>query len=153
MNETTELVAGLVAIGFLALVLAGFELRRRLMQLHRAYERQANLVLTLHGMLKVLSGEVLSQRQELTNMVRAIERLAALNQETRLEMRLRNADRSPYTQAIHLIRHGQPRETVRKLCALTETEVDLLFSLHAQGLTTENAEPHTTAATTGEAVK
>jgi len=138
--DSTDILVGFAALGFLFAALALFQLRRHIARLQRDGERQANLLLALQGTLKVMSGEALSHRQELSNILRAIERLATLNQETRLEMRLRNADHSPYTQAIRLIRHGQSREAVRKLCALTETEVDLLFSLHAQGLAAEVAE-------------
>jgi hypothetical protein len=109
-------------------------LRTQIAQLQRDFERQINALLALQGALKVLSGEAINHRQDQAAVLRALERLANINQETRLETRLRDADRSPYSHAIQLIRHGQSREAVRKICALTESEVDLLFNLHGQGI-------------------
>ncbi len=127
-------VIGLSLVIALVALTAFLLLRRQIMHLQRDYERQTHALLALQGSIKVLSGEALSHRQDLTAVLKSVERLSELNQEARLEMRLRDADRSPYSQAIQLIRHGQTRSSVRKLCSLTESEVDLLFSLHGHGI-------------------
>lgn len=126
----TLLAAGVALLALLALI----DLRRRLTRMRQLLEQQTQTLLAIQGAVKVLSGEAVTHREDLAGARRAIDRLAELNQQTRLEMRLRDADGSPYTQAIQLIRHGQPRAEVRKLCSLTESEVDLLFNLHGQGI-------------------
>ncbi|MBK5971027.1 MULTISPECIES: DUF2802 domain-containing protein [Thiorhodovibrio] len=126
----TLLASGIALLALLAL--AG--LRRRLMQMQQLQEQQTQTLLAIQGAVRVLSGEAVTHREDLVSVRRAIERIGEVNQQTRLEMRLRDADGSPYTQAIQLIRHGQPRSEVRKLCSLTESEVDLLFNLHGQGV-------------------
>lgn len=108
--------------------------RLSLERLEQRVEQQTQTLLAIQGAAKVLSGEAVTHREDLARVRKVIDRLAQLNQEMRLELRLRDADNSPYTQAIKLIRHGQPRSEVRKLCSLTDSEVDLLFNLHGQGI-------------------
>lgn len=134
MITPADLLALCALIIALMAVLALRSLRRRLQGVEETLEQHTQTLLAIEGTAKVLSGEAVSHREDLARVRRAIDRLSELNQETRLEMRLRDADRSPYTQAIQLIQNGQPRSEVRKLCALTETEVDLLFNLHGQGV-------------------
>lgn len=131
------LAAGIALLALLALM----HLRRRLTRMQDAMEQQTQTLLAIQGAVKVLSGEAVTHREDLVAVRRAIERLGELNQQTRLEMRLRDADGSPYTQAIQLIRHGQPRAEVRKLCSLTDSEVDLLFNLHGQGISVDQGDP------------
>ncbi|WP_328985526.1 DUF2802 domain-containing protein [Thiorhodovibrio winogradskyi] len=131
---TSDILSLLAAgIALLALV-ALMQLRSRLARMQLVMEQQTQTLLAIQGAVKVLSGEALTHREDLASVRRAIDRVGELNQQTRLEMRLRDADGSPYTQAIQLIRHGQPRAEVRKLCSLTDSEVDLLFNLHGQGV-------------------
>jgi hypothetical protein len=128
-------ILGLLAALLVILVLLMLrQLRQSLARMEQTLEQQTRTLLAIHGAVRVLSGEAVTHREDLANARRAIDRVAELNQQTRLEMRLRDADSSPYTQAIQLIRHGQSRAEVRKLCSLTESEVDLLFSLHGQGV-------------------
>ncbi|EIC22160.1 DUF2802 domain-containing protein [Thiorhodovibrio frisius] len=135
MFITTADILSLLAAGIALLaLLALMQLRRRLAQMQLVMEQQTQTLLAIQGGVKVLSGEAVTHREDLAGVRRAVERLGELNQQTRMEMRLRDADGSPYTQAIQLIRHGQPRAEVRKLCSLTESEVDLLFNLHGQGI-------------------
>ena len=135
MFITTADILSLLAAGIALLaLLALMQLRRRLAQMQLVMEQQTQTLLAIQGGVKVLSGEAVTHREDLSRVRLAVERLGELNQQTRMEMRLRDADGSPYTQAIQLIRHGQPRAEVRKLCSLTESEVDLLFNLHGQGI-------------------
>ncbi len=114
-------------------------LRQRLEQVRQVLEQQTQALLAIQGATRVLSGEAVTHREDLASLRRGIDRLGELNQQTRLELRLRDADSSPYAQAIQLIRHGQTRSEVRKLCSLTESEVDLLFNLHGHGIALDHS--------------
>lgn len=135
-------ILALIAVAFALLALfALIQLRRRIDRALQVLEQQTQTLLAVQGALRVLSGEAITHREDLARAQRAIVRLGELNQQTRMEMRLRDAESSPYNQAIQLIRHGQPRAEVRKLCSLTESEVDLLFTLHGQGVAVEPSSP------------
>ncbi|WP_200279975.1 DUF2802 domain-containing protein [Rhabdochromatium marinum] len=136
LTNLLALVAALFALLAGVALLALMQLRKHLARMQQALEQQTQTLLAIQGAARVLSGEAVTHREDLARVLRAVERQGELNQQTRLEMRLRNADSSPYTQAIQLIRHGQDRAEVRKLCSLTESEVDLLFTLHGQGIAT-----------------
>ena len=129
--------AWLVAVGALLLAcgslwLAGRALLRvralanQLRESRGEYQRLNTSVLALHGAMKVIAEDVIDHGQHQSAVRRALERLV----EQQSELRLRDVDEGLYGQAIELIRHGRGREEVRKLCALTASEVDLLFSLH-----------------------
>lgn len=128
------MLAAFAALIALLVPLALWRQRQYLEHLEQRLEQQTKVLLAMQGTAKVLSGEAVTHREDLAKVRKVIDRLAQLNQEMRLELRLRDAENSPYTQAIQLIRHGQPRSEVRKLCSLTESEVDLLFNLHGQGI-------------------
>lgn len=135
---TADLLALLATIIVLLALVALIQLRQRLTRMQLVMEQQTQTLLAIQGAVKVLSGEAVTHREDLASVRRAIERVGELNQQTRLEMRLRDADGSPYAQAIQLIRHGQPRTEVRKLCSLTDSEVDLLFNLHGHGIAVDD---------------
>ncbi|NKN33188.1 DUF2802 domain-containing protein [Marichromatium bheemlicum] len=120
----------LAALALAACVYLGRELRR----LRRELGRLDPALQSLHRDLRVIAGESFHRGQDRMMLVNALERLADQQQEMRLEMRMRDADQSPYAQAIKLIRSGQNREQVRRLCALTDAELELLFGLHGHGL-------------------
>jgi biopolymer transport protein ExbB/TolQ len=126
----------LFALAVIAIILAVFTListsalRRQIREVKRDYQRQNTSLLALYGAMKVISEDVISHGQTQSSVRRTLERLA----EQQSELRLREVDGGLYPQAIQLIHEGRSREEVRKLCALTESEVDLLFSLHGQGL-------------------
>ncbi|MBB1125787.1 DUF2802 domain-containing protein [Thiospirillum jenense] len=134
MIERSDILAALFGIVAITALVAFVTLRQRLARVSTEFEQQTQAILAMQGAIKVLSGEAIGHRQDLAALRQAIDRLIELHHESRLETRLRDADSSPYSQAIALIRHGQSRDEVRKLCSLTESEVDLLFSLHGQGV-------------------
>ncbi len=137
------LAGGPLWIGLLAILLAlgamllGWWAGRRLRTLEtqlntvrREQERFETAILALHGAIKAVAEEVIDQGQHQTSVRRALDRLA----EQHSELRLRAADEGLYLRAVELIRLGHGRAEVRKLCGLTQAEVDLLFSLHRAGL-------------------
>lgn len=104
-------------------------LRQQVKDLRGEQQRQSTSLLALHGAMKVIAEDVITHGQHQSKVATALERLA----DRQTELRLRDVDEGLYSQAIELIRHGRSREEVRKLCALTQSEVNLLFSLHGQG--------------------
>ncbi|WP_018864343.1 MULTISPECIES: DUF2802 domain-containing protein [Thioalkalivibrio] len=120
------LVATVVAVLAVSLVLT---LRRQLATLRQDYQRQATSVMALQGAMKVISQGVVNHSQAQSAVQRALERL----NDQQSELRARDADDGAYQQAIELIREGREREEVRRMCGLTTTELDLLYSLHAPG--------------------
>lgn len=129
-----EMGAAISLLALIALTVLAFILFRQIGRLQADLARQGESLGALASAMKVISGEAFHVRQDQATVGQALERLADQQNEMRLEMRLRDADRTPYAQAIQLIRNGQTRDEVRKLCALTQSEVDLLFSLHGQGI-------------------
>jgi len=111
-------------------VFAVVSLRRQLRELRRDHQCQNTSLLSLHGAMKVISEDVINHGQAQSSVRRTLERLS----DQQSEMRLRDVGEGLYPQAIQLIQEGRGREEVRKLCALTQSEVDLLFSLHSQGM-------------------
>lgn len=138
MNETLLFGAALAlfVLILLAMLLAGVALksistlRRQMREIRQDHQRQNTSLLALHGAMKMISEDVISHGQAQSSVRRTLERLA----DQQNEMRLRDVDDGLYPQAIQLIQEGRGREEVRKLCGLTDSEVDLLFSLHGQGL-------------------
>lgn len=134
-NLSFELALLLVVLVLLASVLSLWALltcmtlRRQIKEIKRDAQRQNTSLLALHGAMKVISEDVISHGQTQLSVRRTLARLA----DQQSELRLRDGDGGLYPQAIQLIHEGCGREDVRKLCALTESEVDLLFSLHARG--------------------
>ncbi|MBV5308617.1 DUF2802 domain-containing protein [Chromatium okenii] len=135
------LVLFLLAFTFIAIIVAVFaliaaaKLRRQIKDLNDNFQRQNTSLLSLHGAMKVIAEDVIQHSQKQTAFARTLERLT----DEHSEMRLREVDSGLYPQAIQMIYDGRRREEVRKLCALTESEVDLLFSLHGQGASTSSA--------------
>ncbi len=129
-------IAALIAL--LATLVAGFAfalvilLRRQLSALRQDYQRQATSVMALQGAMKALSEGVVNHSQAQASVQRALHRL----HDQHSELRARGGDDGAYEQAIRLIREGQGREEVRRLCGLSQTELDLLFTLHAPGSAT-----------------
>ncbi|MBK1721291.1 hypothetical protein CKO23_03360 [Thiocystis violacea] len=130
------ILVGVLALGLiLALSLAILalravrSLRQQVREIRRDQQRQSTTLLALHGAMKVISEDVITHGQHQSSVTRALERLS----DRQSELSLRDVDEGLYSHAIELIRHGKSREEVRKFCALTHSEVDLLFSLHAQG--------------------
>ncbi|GAB0149130.1 MULTISPECIES: DUF2802 domain-containing protein [Marichromatium] len=139
MISLAEILA-ILALLAAALALAAFVyLWRETRRLRRDLRRFDPVLQTLHRDLRVIAGESFHRGQDRVMLVNALERLADQQQEMRLEMRMRDADQSPYAQAIKLIRNGQSREQVRRLCALTDAELELLFGLHGHGIGGEYA--------------
>lgn len=103
-------------------------LRRQLREIRRDVQRQNTSLLALHGAMKVIAEDVIAHAQSQSSVRRTLERLT----DGQSELRLRDVDEGLYPQAIQLIRDGRSREEVRRLCGLTQSEVDLLFSLHTQ---------------------
>ncbi|MBK1716727.1 hypothetical protein CKO27_03510 [Thiocystis violacea] len=126
------LAGGAALIALLALLLAvQARLRIRVLKVQvsearRDHQRLSNSMLALHGAMKVIAEDVISHDQHQSRVRRTLDRLS----DQQSELRLRDVDEGLYGQAIELIRHGRGRDEVRKLCALTPSEVDLLFSLH-----------------------
>ncbi|TCT21263.1 DUF2802 domain-containing protein [Thiobaca trueperi] len=103
-------------------------LRRQLREIRRDVQRQNTSLLALHGAMKVIAEDVIAHAQTQSSVRRTLERLT----DGQSELRLRDVDEGLYPQAIQMIHDGRSREEVRRLCGLTQSEVDLLFSLHAQ---------------------
>ncbi len=122
----------LVATMFIAIraLRQSARLRRQVDELRRDQQRQSTSILALHGAMKVISEDVINHGQHQSSVTRTLERLT----DRQSELRLRDVDEGLYSQAIALIRQGRSRQEVRKLCALSESETDLLFSLHGQGV-------------------
>lgn len=124
-----------LALAFLVLAIALYALSavRRLglhvKEIRRDVQRQQTSLLALHGAMKMISEDVITHGHAQYSVRRTLEHLV----DQQGQMQLREVDEGLYPQAIQLIRSGRSREEVRKLCALTQTEVDLLFSLHGQG--------------------
>jgi hypothetical protein len=139
MSIDANLLFGLVLLLFVLAILAfvlavialvsGATLRRQLRELKNDFHRHDTSLLSLHGAMKVIAEDVINHGQTQSAVKRSLERLT----DEHSEMRLRDTDAGLYPQAIQLIYEGRRREDVRKLCGLTETEVDLLFSLHGSG--------------------
>lgn len=102
-------------------------LRHQISEVRRHQQRQNTSILALHGAMKVISEDVINHSQHQSSVTRTLERLT----DRQSELRLRDVDEGLYGQAIELIRQGRSRQEVRKLCALTDSETDLLFSLHS----------------------
>jgi len=130
-----------IALAFIAIISAVFafisvsKLRHQIKDLNDNFQRQNTSLLSLHGAMKVIAEDVIQHSQKQMAFARTLERLT----DEHSEMRLREVDSGLYPQAIQMIYDGRRREEVRKLCALTESEVDLLFSLHGQGSSASNA--------------
>ncbi|QIK38909.1 DUF2802 domain-containing protein [Caldichromatium japonicum] len=105
-------------------------LEAQIQGLRREQEGFETAVLALHGAIKAVAEDVIDQGQHQASVQRALDRLA----EQHSELRLRTADEGLYLRAIELIRLGHGRHEVRRLCGLTQAEVDLLFSLHGASL-------------------
>lgn len=103
-------------------------LRRQLREIRRDVQRQNTSLLALHGAMKVIAEDVIAHAQTQSSVRRTLERLT----DGQSELRLRDVDEGLYPQAIQMINDGRSREEVRRLCGLTQSEVDLLFSLHRQ---------------------
>jgi hypothetical protein len=137
--STALLWAGpVVAVCALTLAIIAFKrllgLRRQLDELRRESQRQNTTLLALHGAMKMIADDVIVHGQVQSSVKRTLDHL--VDQHT--ELQLRDVDEGLYPQAIQMIRKGRPREEVRQLCGLTESEVDLLFSLHGQGIATKD---------------
>jgi hypothetical protein len=104
-------------------------LRAQLKDFRGEQQRLGTSLLSLHGAMKVIAEDVINHGQHQSKGTRTLERLA----DRQSELRLRDVDQGLYGQAIELARQGKSRDEVRKLCGLSESEVDLLFSLHARG--------------------
>ncbi|EXJ16894.1 hypothetical protein D779_2505 [Imhoffiella purpurea] len=113
--------------------LAQKRLRSEFLELKRDQQRQSTAILALHGAMKTISEDVIAHGQAQSSVRRTLDRLADLQS----QMQLREVDEGLYPQAIRLIQSGRGREEVRRLCSLTESEADLLFSLHGPGTTLE----------------
>ncbi|MFD2112966.1 DUF2802 domain-containing protein [Thiorhodococcus fuscus] len=79
--------------------------------------------------MKTISEDVISHGQIQSSVRRTLERLV----DQQSQMQLREVDEGLYPQAIRLIQSGRGRDEVQRLCSLTDSEADLLFSLHAPG--------------------
>ncbi|MBK1641857.1 hypothetical protein CKO12_08235 [Chromatium okenii] len=112
-------------------LIATAALRTQLRELKNDFHRYNTSLLALNGAMKVIAEDVITHGRMQSTVKRTLERLT----DEHSEMRLREVDAGLYPQAIQLIYEGRRREEVRKLCGLTESEVDLLFSLHGQGTT------------------
>lgn len=123
-----------LALAMLAIILASASwfsvaaLRRQLRDIRRDAQHQSTSLLALHGAMKAIAEDVHTYSQTQSSVRRTVERLA----DGQSELRLRDVDDGLYPQAIQLIRDGRGRDEVRRLCGLTQSEVDLLFSLHRQ---------------------
>ncbi len=124
------LVLLILVVAIRALIVTA-ALRTQLRELKNEFHRHDNSLLALHGAMKVIAEDVITHGRMQSTVKRTLERLT----DEHSEMRLREVDAGLYPQAIQLIYEGRRREEVRKLCGLTESEVDLLFSLHGQGTT------------------
>jgi|GEM_PF-828324 len=127
-------LALLIALMALLLAVRGAARQRaleaRLARLRHDQRGLDTAILALHGAIKAVAEDVIDQGQHQSNVRRALDRLA----DQQSELRLRDVDEGLYVQAIELIRLGHRRNEVRKLCGLSEAEVDLLFSLHGAGV-------------------
>ncbi len=122
------LAAALVAMALAVYaVVALLVWRRQIRELRSELQRQNTAMLALHGAMKMISEDVITHGQVQSSVKRALERLA----DQQSELRLRDVGEGLYPQAIRLIQDGRTREEVRQLCGLTQSELDLLFSLHA----------------------
>lgn len=131
LADILAILATLVA----ALAVGAFILlRRELRRVHQSLLDQAESLVALQRSMKVVAGEAFQRAQDQATIERALEQLVNQQHELSLEIRLHHADQGAYAQAIKLIQGGQSREQVRALCALNETELDLLFGLHGQGI-------------------
>ncbi|MBK1694256.1 hypothetical protein CKO09_05815 [Chromatium weissei] len=134
-NPLFGLVLFLFALALIAIISAVFaliaisKLRHQIKEINDNFQRQNTSLLSLHGAMKVIAEDVIQHTQKQMTFARTLERIT----DEHSEMRLREVDSGLYPQAIQMIYDGIRREEVRKLCALTESEVDLLFSLHGQG--------------------
>lgn len=123
---------GLAIVAFMLAIIAMMlvsTLSRQLRELKNDFHRYNTSLLALHGAMKAIAEDVITHGQTQSTVKRTLERLT----DEHSEMRLREVDAGLYPQAIQLIYDGRRREDVRKLCGLTEVEVDLLFSLHGSG--------------------
>ncbi|WP_018935544.1 DUF2802 domain-containing protein [Thioalkalivibrio sp. ALJ24] len=120
------LISTIVAAFAIAMVLL---LRRQLAALRQDYQRQATSLMALQGAMKVLSEGVINHGQAQAAVQRALERL----HDQHTELRARDPDQGSYEKAIQLVREGYSRDEVRRLCSLTPTELDLIYSLHGAG--------------------
>jgi len=131
-----------LVLGSVAFVLAAFglviivrlsrtvkRLRDQVHELKRDQQRQSTTLLSLHGAMKTISEDVISHGQIQSSVRRTLERLV----DQQSQMQLREVDEGLYPQAIQLIQDGRGRDEVQRLCSLTDSEADLLFSLHAPG--------------------
>ncbi len=140
-NLLLGVVVSVCVLALLAFILAVLALRsvstlrRQIREIRSDAQRQNTSLLALHGAMKVIAEDVISHGQTQSSVRRRLERLT----EQQSEMRLREVDEGLYPQAIQLIQEGYSREEVRRRCALTEAEVDLLFSLHGQRLELDSA--------------
>lgn len=125
LPPVVALLAVILAVSALFSISA---LRRQLREIRRDVQRQNTSLLALHGAMKVIAEDVIAHAQSQSAVRRTLERLT----DGQSELRLRDVDEGLYPQAIQLIHDGRSREEVRRLCGLTQSEVDLLFSLHAQ---------------------
>ncbi|BCU08200.1 DUF2802 domain-containing protein [Allochromatium tepidum] len=110
-------------------------LEARLAELRHDQRGLDTAILALHGAIKAVAEDVIDQGQHQSSVRRALDRLA----DQQSELRLRAVDEGLYVQAIELIRLGRGRGEVRKLCGLTQAEVDLLFSLHGASVAREHS--------------
>ena len=110
-------------------------LEERLRELRHDRQQTDTAILALHGAIKAVAEDVIDQGQHQSSVRRALDRLA----DQQSELRLRVVDEGLYVQAIELIRLGRGRGEVRKLCGLTQAEVDLLFSLHGASVAREHS--------------
>jgi hypothetical protein len=108
-------------------------LEEQLRELKHDQQGLDTAILALHGAIKAVAEDVIDQGQHQSSVRRALDRLA----DQQSELRLRDVDEGLYVQAIALIRLGRGRGEVRKLCGLTQAEVDLLFSLHGASVASE----------------
>lgn len=120
---TLVLVVGVLA----ALALFGLlQLRARLQQLIRAYEQQQTLVLGLRGAIEAVGATAAEQARLQEEAREAIERLRDQHD----ALAARDPENERYEQAIRLAEGGASRAEIKRVCQLSEAELDLIVRLH-----------------------
>lgn len=122
------MIAILVIVVLLA-VFAVFELARlrtRFAKLLEAYEQQQTMVLKLQGALKAIGASAAEQSRLQDEVRQALERLRDQHD----ALATRGPESARYEQAIRLAEGGTSRAEIKRVCQLSEAELDLILRLH-----------------------
>jgi hypothetical protein len=104
-------------------------LNRKILKLEKTQFNDIDDITSFNRLIDEELGTLKKEQNDLNQVIKSSEHKLESDSEPNNEGKLFN--NAPYTQAVQLARRGYAREDIISLCSLTESEAELILTLHS----------------------